>query len=241
MPATVVTLQVSSGYIQLFSCLNEGFVGDFSNGTATLSLWIKLDSSNPAVPNNGFANIGSWCYPSFYPSAVNTLSLKLFLSRGYSVSVSLPAGTVLSAWHNFAVTVDTADIATGYKVYLDGVLLGAFPMDGSNGNFLPPQNPRLGACFDIATNSWSWMYGKVDEIRIYNQALTQPQLSTLIHWPDLDNNSQVDFADLSSLSTAWLLNCSAPDWCGGTDINRDSVVNFQDFTYLANQWLQAVP
>jgi hypothetical protein len=35
---------------------------------------------------------------------------------------------------------------------------------------------------------------------------------------------------LATMSSYWLVSgCSAPDWCGGSDINRDSIVNFLDY------------
>jgi parallel beta-helix repeat protein len=40
---------------------------------------------------------------------------------------------------------------------------------------------------------------------------------------------------LATLALHWLQpGCGAPDWCGGSDMNRDSVVNLLDFTQLYN-------
>jgi hypothetical protein len=234
-------LQFSGGYIQLYSCADGGFYGDFSSGTATFALWIKLDVSSPLAPNIGLANIGAWCYPSLYPSAINTISLKLFLSSGNAINIFVPSGTDLIFWHHLAVTVDSSDTGSGYKVYFDGRLLGAFPMNGTYGNFLGPDKPRLGAAFDASTNSWYYLYGKIDDVRLYNQVLTAAQIQNLVYNPDLTNDKIVNYSDLSSLTVNWLSGCSGPDWCNGADINHDSVVNFVDFTYLAQQWLQASP
>ena len=33
-------------------------------------------------------------------------------------------------------------------------------------------------------------------------------------------------------------NCADPDWCGGTDLNRDTYVNLLDLKYLYENWLK---
>lgn len=234
-------LEFTGGYIRLYSCSINDFEGDFSDGAASFAVWIKLDSANPSASYTGFANIGAWCYPSYYPSTSNMLSLKLFLSEGDSVIVDLPANTMLSAWHHLAVTVDALDIVAGYKVYFDGELIGEFPMDGTFGNFLPPQRPFLGASFDVVNNTWSYMLGTIDDVRIYNTILAPQQIELLIYNPDLNDDKSVDFADLKIITGSWLSQCSSPDWCGGSDINRDSFVNFDDFVVLAEKWMQTIP
>lgn len=234
-------LECTGGYIQLYSCIINNFEGDFSNGTASFAMWIKLASENPSASNNGFANIGAWCYPSYYPSTANTLSLKLFLSAGSPISISLPIGTVLSAWHHFAVTVDATDTSAGYKVYFDGVLIAEIPMDGTFGNFLPPQRPILGAGYDSSSNTWSYLLGKIDEVKIYNSILSQQQIQLMIYNPDLNSDKKVDMSDLRMMSAGWLSQCASPDWCQGMDINRDTYVNFDDFAILANEWMQSLP
>ncbi|MFA5292345.1 MAG: LamG-like jellyroll fold domain-containing protein [Phycisphaerae bacterium] len=234
-------LEFTGGYIQLYSCSINDYEGDFSDGAASLAMWIKLDSANPSPSYNGFANIGAWCYPSYYPSSGNALSLKLFLSEGDSIVVDLPANTVFSMWHHFVVTVDAMDTSSGYKVYFDGSLIGEFPMDGSFGNFLPPQRPSLGAAYDVQSNTWSCTLGIIDDVRIYNSILTSQQIQMLIYNPDLNGDKSVDFTDLEMMTGSWLGQCSSPDWCGGADINRDSYINFADFTILAEQWMQTMP
>ena len=42
---------------------------------------------------------------------------------------------------------------------------------------------------------------------------------------------------LGSFASYWLETCRKPDWCGGADDDRDSVVDFVDFAVLADNWL----
>jgi hypothetical protein len=56
---------------------------------------------------------------------------------------------------------------------------------------------------------------------------------------DLTHGGLVDFVDLEWFALEWLGNgCVAPDWCAGTDFDRNSSVDFIDFSTLANQWLK---
>jgi hypothetical protein len=42
-----------------------------------------------------------------------------------------------------------------------------------------------------------------------------------------------DFRLLAALAAYWLVaDCGRPDWCGGSDLNRDSIVDFADFALL---------
>jgi len=53
----------------------------------------------------------------------------------------------------------------------------------------------------------------------------------------------IDWADLAVFVDRWLENtCNdANRWCGRADINHDSNVNFSDFAFLAQYWLQTAP
>ena len=56
---------------------------------------------------------------------------------------------------------------------------------------------------------------------------------------DLNFDCYVNLSDLSIFVDNWLNTpCLAPDACGGADIVNNNVVDFVDFTLLANQWLE---
>jgi hypothetical protein len=49
------------------------------------------------------------------------------------------------------------------------------------------------------------------------------------------------FRDLAVLASYWLrAGCAQPDWCGGADINQDSVIDFADFALLDGCRVQVV-
>ena len=48
----------------------------------------------------------------------------------------------------------------------------------------------------------------------------------------------VDMVDLGRLTFHWLdQDCNYPDWCEGTDLDYNGLVNFVDFAIFAENWL----
>ena len=55
---------------------------------------------------------------------------------------------------------------------------------------------------------------------------------------DFNCDLRVDCFDLAELADRWLATCSTPDWCGGTDLDHNGVVDNADFAEFANHWLE---
>ncbi|MCK4886183.1 MAG: hypothetical protein KAS96_02280 [Planctomycetes bacterium] len=53
---------------------------------------------------------------------------------------------------------------------------------------------------------------------------------------DINNDSKVNFDDLTIIAENWLDSCSDPSWCNGADINADNIVNMKDFALLSQNW-----
>ncbi len=227
-------LNGTDSYTKLFTWGN--FNGDFTSGEATLSMWVKLNEQ--AGLNVGLASVGVWAYPSFYPaSSAGAMSLKLFLSDGEPVVVNFPPSYNKHQWNHIAVTVDAADVDAGYKVYLNGQLAGWYPMDGTHGNFLPPLTPRIGLSYDISTNTSYYFCGTIDEVKIYNEALTALQVNAIVNFADFNADGTVDYRDLIIIAENWQKSTIAPDWGGGSDFDRNGIVDASDLAVFAAQWL----
>lgn len=57
-------------------------------------------------------------------------------------------------------------------------------------------------------------------------------------WPSA---AQAGWQELAVLATDWLAtDCSAPDWCRGADLNRNTCVNSADFALLARHWSSGI-
>lgn len=56
---------------------------------------------------------------------------------------------------------------------------------------------------------------------------------------DLDKDKTINFVDFAILSNYWReTSCDLKGWCGGTDFNRDGMVNAYELVNLVDHWLQ---
>ncbi|MCK4999067.1 MAG: VCBS repeat-containing protein, partial [Anaerohalosphaera sp.] len=55
---------------------------------------------------------------------------------------------------------------------------------------------------------------------------------------DINADQNVNYADFSTIASWWMLACSGPDWCGGSDFNRSGYINNDDLLYFAENWLE---
>ncbi|MFI4911574.1 MAG: LamG domain-containing protein [Sedimentisphaeraceae bacterium JB056] len=176
--AGCIELDGDGDYFQLFTC--GGFNGDFSAGRLTFGMWIKLDDATPVASKSGLATLGNWSRPSRYPDANGDISLGLFLSNG-SQETSVPLECVdLDQWHHFAVTVDSHNVSSGYKIYQNGQLVDALPLDGSLGVFLEPISPRIGLSYDVSSDTAYYLDGKIDDVVMYNDVLSQAEIMDIV-------------------------------------------------------------
>jgi hypothetical protein len=62
---------------------------------------------------------------------------------------------------------------------------------------------------------------------------------TNVRTRDFNNDTAVNFQDYAILASYWSeTNCTAPNWCGGTDLNTDNEVNTKDLMLFCEFWLE---
>jgi len=55
---------------------------------------------------------------------------------------------------------------------------------------------------------------------------------------DFDMDLHVDFVDYAVLANHWMnQNCNEPDWCDGTDLDKDGSLNWLDLAQFTENWL----
>jgi len=138
-------------------------IGDIDLTDAfTISAWIKLSSlGKRMIVGKTFQT-----YQFYVSSAGN-----LVFQRNSGTSISYAAGLTTDTWYHVAVTFDTVN---GMSLYLNGSLVSTNG-DGSVIN----QNDsvtKIGATDLTAKNFFA---GVIDEVRIYNRALTSQELEGL--------------------------------------------------------------
>ena len=62
-------------------------------------------------------------------------------------------------------------------------------------------------------------------------------ITVVANFADFNCDRSVDLLDISELAENWQANCSEPDWCEGTDLDRSGVVDFADLAIFCENWL----
>jgi hypothetical protein len=95
-----------------------------------------------------------------------------------ALDIDAAHGGVISIgdWHHVAYTIDAA--AGAADIYLDGVLGATWTFTGTPLLMSPTQELRIGNC-----SGTEYMNGMIDEVRIYNHALSPGEVAGLVGRP----------------------------------------------------------
>src|SRR5262249_21398487 len=152
------------------------------NGAITISMWFKNDT--PAAGLNGaigFQRAISWFDGTnnfqigmAENAALNGRSMYVSTSTQIVAAAAATSGDVPTGWHHLVAVYDGS---TAFKTYLDGV-------DRTGGTL---QNNITGFNFDTTASpiylgqrgNGTYWDGSLDEVRIYNRALSASEISGL--------------------------------------------------------------
>jgi len=149
---------------------NYTLVGDKVDlaGSFTASSWVKPDGSNSLNTDKTIVakNNGTVGY-KFFITNTNILSF----SVGTTSADRINSNTTLpnNVWHHVAVTYD----GTTARLYIDGVLDNTKAMTSPTPN---GSDFAIGAIYVDKANIQDFFKGDIDEIRVWDQALTPNQL-----------------------------------------------------------------
>jgi len=136
------------------------------------------------------------------------------LPIGFALNITCTNGAtfnnVMSTSFYFPIYPSTIDWATGTIDY--GTPISPPSMPGTSGT-------GLGKAKVVVEMGVSGNPCNADEGGVYKFA-------------DLNRDTKIDDLDTRIFVSNWLINASAPDWAIGTDMNRDGVVNFLDYSIL---------
>ncbi len=173
----------SQSYIQL---LSESFPKEAS--PMTVSFWMKIE--NPSLPGGGNFSVypvfsvlqdpeNRWDFNFVYQAngVTFTPNTRLWLTNvwegGYSVWSIFPSFPSSTNWHHFAIVFGTNNDCS---FLLDGVWRQTTP--SSITNYLRPS----GTWFIGTTYGGSSFSGRLDDIRIYNRALSTNEVQQLYQY-----------------------------------------------------------
>jgi hypothetical protein len=132
----------------------------------TVAVWVKADTftlwDSPIGNTDNPWNTGY----GFFHNGTNTMS---FFVNGYSANVATVPFTDTTGWHHLVGTWDGATV----KIYLDGVVSSV--TDNYAGTITYNDTNYIGS---IESSTWAWD-GYIDDVRIYNRALSDVEVRNL--------------------------------------------------------------
>jgi concanavalin A-like lectin/glucanase superfamily protein/List-Bact-rpt repeat protein len=139
-------------------------IGDLDLTSFTIEFWLKQDVSLPAW--------GSLIMKQFtYGFEINTTTLYLSVGNGSSWSGTVSAPITLGQWTYVAGTFNGSTL----NLYINGILIDSRTATLANSN--------LALLIGSWTGSSEFFQGTVDEVRIYNTALTSQQILSDLNTP----------------------------------------------------------
>jgi hypothetical protein len=184
------------------------------SGDASISLWLNYTGANTGLRA---LNLGGWqvrfsggCVGWDNSGGPNT---ETYSTNAYNNG----------QWHHVVFT----RTGTNYKMYID-----TMADKTGTGTALSYTSLCVGAA-DAGTNFY---IGKIDDVRIYDYALTQSEINTLYLPYDFNGDGEINIGDLSMLVSSWLQDNPSIDIAPEPD--GDGIVDLLDFSVLAGNWLK---
>ncbi len=185
-----------NGTDEYINCGADGSM-DIGTGDFTISAWINLGPSQEVYPTVVAKGAGSNTSAGYWFIATGN-RLSLLLSNG-TTRITLNSSSVGYAdntWHHVAASIDRSNNVT---FYLDAVNIGTADVSQFNGqNIISSNSLTVGSWQTSAT---SFLDGKLDEIKLIGDALTQTEITTLFNEagdpppdpdPDPDPETEID-------------------------------------------------
>ena len=159
-------------------------INNFSNGT--VSFWVNINS---AYVSNHYFGIGNsfivkqkhgCCADLFFGMLDGTTKLRFGVHNSFPNSTDLIGNTSLipNNWYHVVGTWDGVTV----KLYVNGVIDNTLTSNVGMSNMTNPSFFSIGSCAyggNGSTNFPSGTYGALDDIGIWNRALTQQEITDL--------------------------------------------------------------
>lgn len=157
--------------------LDAGNVLDL-NSSFTISSWIKTEDGNSTIiskRDNGFS--------SGYDFGLDASRYVVMSWNGGTQTLTSSVAIPVNEWHQVAVVYNS----TIAKMYIDGV-------EDTSGNLSVPipnsESFIIAAADGDPVNTTSFFQGNIDEVRVWNVALTEDQLHFVMN-QEIDDNTNV--------------------------------------------------
>jgi len=184
------------------------------NGATSISFWYNANgntgSSSQMILGQGGATASKGISVYWYNQSFGALVAKGVTALAGSVNGTLTLST--TSWHHCVVTWDGTASSNALKVYSNGSLNVQGTSDTASASIGTYTNFAIGGL-----NGGTWAEGYVDEVRIFNKALSASEITTLYGLTACTPTCTTDTADFVAPNTAYYkLDGDATDYHGGT-------------------------
>ena len=155
--------------------ISSHFVND-----ASLSMWLKLNTSPPATGSaTGLCRFSQINYPlvTAYPWTDNIFYSSIWLNNGLGRQTvgSLAGGVSETSWHHLVVTKTAG--TNGYNVYQNAASIASITLGPTSG--VIDSLPILGRSNDAGAGVPNYYAGRMDLTGVWNRVLTGPEITAL--------------------------------------------------------------
>ena len=209
----------SSG--QLNFCTN-------SNTAFSVAVWVK---ATPGIQPNGAGIIAKGYGHGGEKFAMDIFgTYRFYVRNAVGTSILLgPVGTVDGNWHHLVGIYNGINTNNGLQLYVDGQLAAS---NNAPASLLSNTHViSLGSREDTSTSGYTLpLYGALDEVRIYNRALTPADVQQL-YQASLVPPPTIPASEFNALRLKWLASLT-----GGTNLNLtdpNALANISNLTVSA--------
>jgi hypothetical protein len=201
-------------------------------GSFTLACWAKVDSSDTSGAEG--ISVGDYILLRPHDTSNNAAVAHFYYGSGSYRTAAATESYVGKGWHHFVATFD--DAANSFKLYVDGVLVTTTSTTSSVSWSGLGTTTRVGTHGNTNTNLD--MDGMIDDVRVYNYALTQAEVAVVYglvgHWK-LDETSGTSAADASGAANTGTVTGTAT-WSAANRGNghRFNYTNGDDYVTVSN-------
>jgi hypothetical protein len=165
------------GVNDFISCLNNNI--PMANSSRTFSAWFYLTPTSGYSDGYSLISYGTNSFPDGRLNDVNINQNGIWYNAHQYYASSSSSVNNTNSWNNLVVTYDNTNISN-IKIYFNGLLIPTTNNNIGNVSILNTLNTNVQ--FGKAINQYaSYFYfnGKIDDIGIWNRALTQQEITQL--------------------------------------------------------------
>jgi hypothetical protein len=188
-------------------------------GTArTTAAWVYTRSFNDGGIWEAGAHVNGQDWSLRTLATLNQWRVQRYGYPTYDFDVTYPSQ---NKWVHFALVYDGTAAGNESRLYADGYLIGSqtIPLNTAN----TPKTFRIGVWGRIDATTGNFFDGLIDELRVYNRALTQDEVAYLA------GKTTPYIQPIEQFLTPQNPNINA---------YNDKIIDLKDYTVLADMWLE---